>query len=166
MSSSLTLDSTPSFGTSTLHIHSSAFSTTLRKLSSFQFVCVCPPVNPHAPPAVRPLRRPHHVFRFPFASWMCLAKTQLNQGFDVIAKHIQAAKGNPEHMMWVVDRGDGGRGCGFTGGHTHKNWQDDNFRKVVLNALLWICKVDLPADGVESGVSDEDIKANLDPKKK
>jgi hypothetical protein len=81
-------------------------------------------------------------------------------------KHIQEAKGNPEHMMWCVERKDGGRGVGFTGGHTHANWKDDNFRKVVLNALLWICKVDVPTDGVASTVSDEDIKANLDPKKK
>ena len=81
-------------------------------------------------------------------------------------KHIQEAKGNPEHMMWVVERADGGRGCGFTGGHHHKNWKDDNFRKVVLNALLWVCKVDVPTDGVASSVSDADIAANLDPKKK
>jgi hypothetical protein len=78
--------------------------------------------------------------------------------------HIQAAKGSPEHMMWAVERTDGGRGVGFTGGHTHTNWRDDNFRKVVLNALLWICKVDVPKDGVESSVSYEDIKADLDPK--
>lgn len=81
-------------------------------------------------------------------------------------KHIQEAAGNAEHMMWCVERKDGGRGVGFTGGHTHANWKDDNFRKVVLNALLWICKVDVPKDGVESSVSDDDIKANLDPKKK
>jgi hypothetical protein len=79
-------------------------------------------------------------------------------------KHIQEAKGNPEHMMWAVERADGGRGVGFTGGHFHANWKDDNFRKVVLNALLWICKLDVPKGGVESSVSDEDIKANLDPK--
>jgi hypothetical protein len=81
-------------------------------------------------------------------------------------KHIQDAAGNPEHMMWCTERKDGGRGVGFTGGHVHKNWQDDNYRKVVLNALLWLCKVDVPKDGVESTVSDDDIKANLDPKKK
>jgi hypothetical protein len=81
-------------------------------------------------------------------------------------KHIQEAKGNPEHMMWATERADGGRGVGFTGGHFHKNWKDDNFRKVVLNALLWICKLDVPKDGVESSVSDADIAANLDPKKK
>jgi hypothetical protein len=67
-------------------------------------------------------------------------------------------------MMWVAERPGGGRGAGFTGGHFHANWQNDNFRKVVLNALVWICKLDVPADGVESKVSDEDIKANLDPK--
>ena len=42
----------------------------------------------------------------------------------------------------------------------------DNFRKAVLNALVWICKLDVPADGVVSKVSDEEIKAILDPKGK
>jgi hypothetical protein len=79
-------------------------------------------------------------------------------------EHIQEAKGRPEHMMWAVERDDGGRGVGFTGGHFHTNWQNDNFRRAVLNALVWICKVDVPANGVESSVSDEEIKQNLDPK--
>jgi hypothetical protein len=81
-------------------------------------------------------------------------------------KHIQEAKGRPETMMWAVERTDGGRGAGFTGGHFHKNWGDDNFRKVVLNALLWICKMDVPKDGVESKVTAEDLAMNLDPKPK
>ena len=42
----------------------------------------------------------------------------------------------------------------------------DDFRKVVLNALLWIAKTDVPADGVASTVTPEDLKSNLDPKKK
>jgi hypothetical protein len=79
-------------------------------------------------------------------------------------KHIQEARGRPEHMMWAAERADGGRGVGFTGGHFHTNWKNDNFRKVVLNALVWLCNLDVPSDGVESKVSDEDIKANLDPK--
>jgi hypothetical protein len=81
-------------------------------------------------------------------------------------KHIQEAKGRSESMMWAGERGDGGRGVGFTGGHFHANWKDDNFRKVVLNALLWICKVEVPKEGVASSVSDEDMKQNLDPKPK
>jgi hypothetical protein len=67
-------------------------------------------------------------------------------------------------MMWAVERSDGGRGVGFTGGHFHKNWQDDNFRKVVLNAAVWICKLEVPKAGVASAVTETDLKKNLDPK--
>ncbi len=81
-------------------------------------------------------------------------------------KHIQEAKGRDEVMMWVVERDDGGRGCGFTGGHTHRNWKDDNFRKVVLNAMVWLCKLEVPARGVQSTVTDEEIAANWDDKGK
>ncbi len=60
------------------------------------------------------------------------------------------AAGEPQHLAWATERRDGGRGFGFTGGHNHKNWSDDNFRKVVLNALAWIAKVEVPKGGVES----------------
>lgn len=78
--------------------------------------------------------------------------------------HIVAASGRPEALMWAVERADGGRGVGFTGGHYHRNWADPNFRKVFLNALLWISKVEVPADGVTSEVTKEDLEMNLDPK--
>jgi hypothetical protein len=68
--------------------------------------------------------------------------------------------------MWCVERPDGGRGVGFTGGHFHANWGHDEFRKIALNAMLWICKLEVPANGVESSVSEEDLKANLDVKGK
>ena len=80
--------------------------------------------------------------------------------------HIEANKGRAEAMMWSVERADGGRGFGFTGGHFHDNWGNDNYRKVVLNALLWSAHVEVPANGVESKVTAEDLEANLDPKKK
>ena len=79
--------------------------------------------------------------------------------------HIQSAAGREEALMWSVERPDGGRGFGFTGGHFHTNWQNDEFRKLVLNALCWISQVDVPADGVDSAiVSDEEIVAHLDDK--
>ena len=80
--------------------------------------------------------------------------------------HIQAAKGRAEAMMWACERPDGGRGFGWTGGHTHKNWGEDNYRKVVLNAILWLAKVDVPPGGVESSVTADDLKQNLDPKQR
>lgn len=63
---------------------------------------------------------------------------------------VRAAKGRPEHLSWARVRPDGGRGFGFTGGHWHANWADDNFRKLVLNSCLWVAGVEVPADGVES----------------
>lgn len=78
--------------------------------------------------------------------------------------HIQAEKGQPETMMWSIERADGGRGFGFTGGHFHDNWGNDNVRKTVLNALVWVTKAEVPAGGVESKVTEEELKANLDPK--
>lgn len=81
-------------------------------------------------------------------------------------KHIEANKARAEAMMWCVERPDGGRGFGFTGGHFHKNWGNENFRKVVLNAMLWISKAEVPEGGVVSTVSDEELAANLDPKGK
>jgi len=81
-------------------------------------------------------------------------------------EHIQKAKGQTEAMMWAVERPDGGRGVGFTGGHFHKNWLDDNFRKVVLNAAVWISQLEVPPEGVASSVTEAEIKENLDPKGK
>jgi type 1 glutamine amidotransferase len=79
-------------------------------------------------------------------------------------KYVRADIGKPEHVMWVAERPDGGRGFGFTGGHFHKNWGDDNFRKVVLNAILWTANVEVPADGLVSKVTPEDLRQNLDSK--
>lgn len=76
------------------------------------------------------------------------------------------AKGEPQHLMWVTERADGGRGFGFTGGHFHRNWTHENFRKSVLNGLLWIAKVEVPKNGVESVLTDADYKIGLDAKGK
>jgi hypothetical protein len=39
-----------------------------------------------------------------------------------------------------------------------------NQRKVMLNALLWIAKVDVPAGGVKDTITAEDLTKNLDEK--
>ena len=68
--------------------------------------------------------------------------------------------------MWAYDRKDGGRGFGFTGGHRHVNWGDDNFRKAVLNALVWSAHGNVPRKGIPSTVDPEELKQNMDPKQK
>jgi type 1 glutamine amidotransferase len=78
---------------------------------------------------------------------------------------VQKHMGEPEHVMWVYERPDGGRGFGFTGGHSHKFWGNDNYRKAVLNAILWIAKADVPANGVDTPVPPELLTGNMDQKK-
>jgi type 1 glutamine amidotransferase len=75
-----------------------------------------------------------------------------------------------EPLAWAIERADGGRGFGFTGGHFHSNWGQLESRRLVLNALLWIAKVPVPAGGVKCDIAPEDLTKNLDdkpaPKKK
>ena len=78
--------------------------------------------------------------------------------------HITEAKGRDEVLAWAVERPDGGRGFGFTGAHFHKNFGNADFRKLVLNAILWTAKVEVPSEGAKSRVTEEELKQNLDPK--
>jgi len=72
--------------------------------------------------------------------------------------------GELQTVAWAAERPGGGRGFGFTGAHFHKNWGNDDFRKLVLNAILWTAKVQVPQDGVPSQVTEEQLKENLDRK--
>ena len=91
-----------------------------------------------------------------------LGTSSTHGGNPEVQKHM----GEPEHVAWAYERPDGGRGFGFTGAHHHKNWGNENFRKIFLNALVWIAQAKVPANGVESIVTPEQLQANLDPKKK
>jgi type 1 glutamine amidotransferase len=74
-------------------------------------------------------------------------------------------KNQLEHVMWVSENDGGGRGFGFTGGHRHWNWKNDDQRKVMLNAIVWIARLEVPADGVSSKTpTQEELEANLKPK--
>lgn len=81
-------------------------------------------------------------------------------------KHIVDAKGRIETLMWAVERPDGGRGVGFTGGHFHKHWANDDYRKLVLNAIVWTAGGEVPSAGIESApVSEQELGENNDEPK-
>jgi len=73
------------------------------------------------------------------------------------------ANGESQHVAWAYERPDGARGFGFTGGHVHMNWQHDDNRKLMLNAILWTANVEIPKDGVPSKTpTKEEMHSNLD----
>jgi type 1 glutamine amidotransferase len=53
-----------------------------------------------------------------------------------------------QHVAWAFENEFGGRAFGFTGAHFHWNWGDDNFRRIVLNAILWTAKHEVPPQGI------------------
>ena len=70
----------------------------------------------------------------------------------------------PQIVAWAVTRSDGGRGFGFCGGHYHLGWANDNQRMLVLNAILWTAKVEVPVSGVITKFSEAALVANQDQK--
>lgn len=80
-------------------------------------------------------------------------------------QYVRARKGQPEHMAWAYEREDGGRAFGFTGAHFHRNWGDENFRRLVVNSLLWVAKVEVPAAGAKTELNEADLIKCLDDKR-
>lgn len=73
--------------------------------------------------------------------------------------------GKKQPLMWCRDPKptEGGRGIGFVGGHYHHNWAVDDFRKLVLNAIVWTARGEVPKEGVPSAkVTKEMLNKNLD----
>lgn len=58
------------------------------------------------------------------------------------------ARGDKQTVAWAYERPDGGRSFGFTGGHFHWNWANDDFRRLVANAIRWTA-----GDEIEDGGS-------------
>ena len=66
----------------------------------------------------------------------------------IVTTMLPKNKPQREVIAWAVQRKDGGRGFGFTGGHFHKNWAIEDARKMILNAIWWTAKIEIPAGGV------------------
>jgi hypothetical protein len=78
-------------------------------------------------------------------------------------------KNKPEHVFWVSETHNdatspASRGFGCTGGHSHQSWAQDQFRKLVLNTIVWIAHGEVPRGGIESRRPDVDeLLSNRDP---
>jgi len=88
-----------------------------------------------------------------------------HSGNPAVRKAVAA--GETQHVAWAIERPDGGRGFGFTGGHFHRGWQNDNQRKLVLNAIAWAAHAEVPAAGISTKTpTDDEMNANMDEKKR
>jgi type 1 glutamine amidotransferase len=72
--------------------------------------------------------------------------------------------------VWAYDRpripGNkvAGRSIGATLGHYYANWQNDDYRKLLLNAIVWTAHIPVPNEGVRSTwIDDAEVDSILGP---
>lgn len=77
--------------------------------------------------------------------------------------HVRARVGMEEHVAWAAENQTGGRGFGFTGLHDYWNLGHPEFRKLLLNACLWLTRAEVPAQGVSSPAMTLENLVRLNP---
>jgi putative membrane-bound dehydrogenase-like protein len=130
------------------------------------------PVSRGVPPLVPAYDEFYYNMRFPKDRSKVLdlvtavpTRERMKRYINLWNEHGVAGLDKPQTLMWGIERPDGGRGVGFTGGHYHRNWAVDGFRTLVLNAIIWTAGVDVPANGVKSRpLTEDELNANLDDK--
>jgi type 1 glutamine amidotransferase len=73
-------------------------------------------------------------------------RTELLQGTPANANN-----GAPRPVSWAYERPDGGRSVVWGGSDFHDNMHNvAEYRRFLLNAIIWAAKIDVPSDGVLS----------------
>ena len=70
----------------------------------------------------------------------------------ILTAMLPPAQPSSEIVAWTCERADGGRGFACTGPHFHASFANNDFRRLVLNAILWTAKIDVPLGGVQTTV--------------
>lgn len=79
---------------------------------------------------------------------------------EVPALNSNRANGNV--VAWAIERANGARGFGTTMGHHFASWNNDDFRKLILNSIVWSAGLEVPEGGVSSRVySDKEVTQYL-----
>lgn len=82
------------------------------------------------------------------------------------AVYAEVSAGKPQHLAWAYERPDGGRGFGFTGYHKFTNLKDDSFRTLLVNAVAWTSKLEIPEGGIPTATpTDQDLDKLMKDKK-
>ncbi len=61
---------------------------------------------------------------------------------------LNSEQTNGKVVAWAIERPDESRGFGTTMGHHFSNWENNNFRKFVLNGIVWAAGLEVPNEGI------------------
>lgn len=78
-----------------------------------------------------------------------ILRTEITPKFGDAKKQAANPPARGEHTVgWTFERADGGRAFGFTGVHYVKNLEEPNLRQLLVNAIAWTAKIEVPATGI------------------
>lgn len=66
-------------------------------------------------------------------------------------------EGKQHPVSYAWERPDGGRSFTFSGLHFHQNWNEDAYRRMVSQAVLWSVDVSVPRDGLALKFDEKDL---------
>lgn len=78
---------------------------------------------------------------------------------------VTERKGKDVIVGWTHERPGGGRSFSTTLGHYHRSFQNDSFRRMIVNGILWSSGRDVPRDGAPVMLSAVDLAEPKPPKK-
>ena len=71
-------------------------------------------------------------------------------GLPAVDDPDEPKEGEDQVVAWTVERANGGRGFGTTGGHFYAQWWNPEWRRLMLNAIAWTARIEVPPAGVDS----------------
>jgi type 1 glutamine amidotransferase len=77
---------------------------------------------------------------------------------DLLAATPSRAAIGPQVAAWAFQRDDGHRGFTVGGVDFHENMKLEDYRRFLLNGIVWAAGMEVPAGGVESSITEEQLK--------
>jgi type 1 glutamine amidotransferase len=68
----------------------------------------------------------------------------------ILTAMLPPDKPQREIVAWALERADGGRAFMYAGPHFITSWRVESLRRMVLNAIVWTAKAEVPEGGVRS----------------
>ncbi len=99
----------------------------------------------------RPLRQsaPEHPVSRGWSGFTLRDEFYLNLKFSAQARPLVTVEvdGKQQTVAWTLQREEGGRSFGTTLGHFHDNYAVPEFRRLLVNGILWTAGVEIPEAG-------------------
>jgi type 1 glutamine amidotransferase len=108
---------------------------------------------------------PKHPITRGWKEWEIHDEFYLNLRFAKQTKPLLTVKveGNDQVVGWTLQRAGGGRSFGTTLGHFHDNFAREDFRRLLVNGILWTAHIDIPTGGANVTVDEQFIKLPTKP---